>query len=323
MRMTTHVRTLMRDADPAPRERHGGGERAQADLERMLRLGHLSAVTEERQPRQAARPPRRRTRLVPALAAVAACAAAAVAYLVLPLGSGETGYAATPPPLRYTHASTSVPAGSMLERLADRVDELREPAGPVSRVHQREWSLDTRIYADDSVTSEMVEQEYRRVLRPDGSGTTWWTDEDGDTGTNPYSWDPAPEDPEAFTTWLFSRPGDVGFGNAMGADQITGDLLRSQALIPAQRAALLRALAELPGLTYDGEVTDRAGRVGQAFSSESDSGGLPSRYTIIVDPDTGTILGQEQTLTETPGKLNVPIPSVISYTVYLSAELTS
>ena len=35
-------------------------------------------------------------------------------------------------------------------------------------------------------------------------------------------------------------------------------------------------------------------------------------------PATGSVLGQEQLLTETAGKMNVPIPSVIEYRCYLS-----
>lgn len=63
--------------------------------------------------------------------------------------------------------------------------------------------------------------------------------------------------------------------------------------------------------------------MGQAFSAESSRSGLPTRYTFIVNPSSGTIQGQEEMLTKTAGKLNVPVPSVIGYTVYLKAQHTA
>lgn len=86
------------------------------------------------------------------------------------------------------------------------------------------------------------------------------------------------------------------------------------------RAALLRYLASTPGLTFDGSVVDRAGRQGLAFSVESDYSGLPTRYTAILDPDTGTLLGEEEELTSRAGKLNVTVPCVIAYTTFLGAQ---
>ncbi|MGK5672170.1 hypothetical protein ACSNOB_04910 [Micromonospora sp. URMC 106] len=91
-------------------------------------------------------------------------------------------------------------------------------------------------------------------------------------------------------------------------------------LNPAQRAAALRLLADLPGITAAGTVTDRAGRPGEAFAILSDAHGLPAQYTVIVDVATGALLGYEQMLTTAAGKLNVTIPAVISYRSYLAAE---
>ncbi|MEU1756863.1 hypothetical protein ABZ436_29990 [Micromonospora matsumotoense] len=41
---------------------------------------------------------------------------------------------------------------------------------------------------------------------------------------------------------------------------------------------------------------------------------------MIVDPGLGALLGYEEVLTTTAGKLNVAIPAVISYRSYLVAE---
>ncbi|TYC68124.1 hypothetical protein EH183_40315 [Streptomyces sp. CB01881] len=64
-------------------------------------------------------------------------------------------------------------------------------------------------------------------------------------------------------------------------------------------------------------MTDRAGRPGIAHSASSAESGQPTRYTFIIEANTGSLLPQEEPLTETAGRLNVPVPSVISYTVYL------
>jgi hypothetical protein len=85
---------------------------------------------------------------------------------------------------------------------------------------------------------------------------------------------------------------------------------------------MLRYLSTVPGLTVLGQVTDRAGRSGVGFAVESDYSGLPTRYTVIIDPDDGRLLDCEETLTTTAGNLNVPIPSVISYTVLVSSRYT-
>ncbi|MFD9434161.1 hypothetical protein [Streptomyces sp. NPDC060002] len=311
--MTEEVRTLMQDADPA-RDILGDAQRARNDLERIMRVAavtaHLPAARRGRKPQ---------VRL--GLALGAACAAATVALAVLPQGSGGSAYAATPSPLHYTTVSTTLSPSAMLKRIAEQAATLREPTGPGSRLHYNDWSLNTRVYADDSVTSEIVAEDHQTVTRADGSGTERRTGEGKHTETYTTKWAPAPADPAALKAWL--NRGNVPFTDAMGAAETTGELLRNQALSPVQRTTLLNAIAELPGLRFDGKVTDRAGRVGQAFSAESSRSGLPTRYTFIVNPFSGSILGQEEMLTKTAGKLNVPVPSVIGYTVYLKAQHTA
>jgi len=59
-----------------------------------------------------------------------------------------------------------------------------------------------------------------------------------------------------------------------------------------QRAALLRVIAVLPGLTYGGPATDRAGRPGIAVWAEE--GGV--RITLIVNRTTGELLASERSI---------------------------
>jgi hypothetical protein len=93
-------------------------------------------------------------------------------------------------------------------------------------------------------------------------------------------------------------------------------------LPPAVRAAVLRFVAATPGIRLTGHVTDRAGRPGIAVSLDSDYSGLPTRYTLIFDEHDGRLLGDEEMLTTTAGKLNVPVPSVIGYTTYIDGHYT-
>ena len=123
------------------------------------------------------------------------------------------------------------------------------------------------------------------------------------------------------------RPGRAHWSLGVGHPTANGvaerlvavtDLWKQQAPPPALQAAMLRVLATQPGLVNRGTVTDRAGRTGVAVSIDSSYTGLPTRYTLILDPTTGMLLDYEEMLTTTAGKINVPIPSVVSYTVWIN-----
>ncbi|WP_322755013.1 hypothetical protein [Frankia sp. Cas3] len=84
-------------------------------------------------------------------------------------------------------------------------------------------------------------------------------------------------------------------------------------------SAFWTILADAHGLVDRGSVIDREGRSVVAVSFDSDFGGLPTRYLLVADRTTGTLLGYEQVLTSKPGKLGVSIPAVISYQLWLAA----
>jgi hypothetical protein len=118
----------------------------------------------------------------------------------------------------------------------------------------------------------------------------------------------------------------VGHPSSLGPAETfvaVSDLYNEQPVGPELRAAILRLLATLPGLRYDGTTVDRAGRNGFAISTESDLSGLPTEYLLVFDPATGQLLDSEQILNKSAGKLGVPIPSVIAYTVYLDSRRTN
>lgn len=68
--------------------------------------------------------------------------------------------------------------------------------------------------------------------------------------------------------------------------QTTVDLMTAPTT-PGTRAALLRILADQPGITSEGEVTDATGRKGVGLSVSDDDG---TRYDVIIDADTAELL---------------------------------
>ncbi len=95
------------------------------------------------------------------------------------------------------------------------------------------------------------------------------------------------------------------------------DLRAQRAMTPALEAAVLRMLAAQPSIVSLGTATDRLGRLVQAVALDSAASGLPTRHVLLFDPTTGELLGAEDILTKSAGKLGVPIPSVISYVIYV------
>ncbi|MFF8024784.1 hypothetical protein ACFZDJ_27515 [Streptomyces sp. NPDC007896] len=256
-----------------------------------------------------------------------AIAAATIGTVVFGFGltnSSTSAYAATPPPLRYSQAAKAASAAVLLQQIEKQAANGRPPSpAPASgRIHWKSWSLFTREDTGGDAESTLVPQDYVVTVHADGTGTEQQTiqgrSETHSLGGSRLS-GVIPEKPKDFRAWLQSRS-NVSLSDPMGAAQAAGDLLQRQILGPQQRAALLQVIGQLPGLTFDGEVVDRAGRQGEAFSATSAGSGLPTRYTFIVEARSGQVLGLEETLTETAGKLNVRIPAVIDYRTYLSAE---
>lgn len=283
-------------------------------------------------------------------------AAAAVAGTGVGLGSEllgsptEPAYAATPKLLDDRMLGQGQPAAGLLTQLAAAAQDSGAVPGTggYGHVRQQSWSLFTRI--NGSQVSSAVIPEIRESWRaPDNSGRLivsyappefptdeyrrYWQSQgspgahvnievtDYQPGQFVAMWPgQPPQNPDELRQWLaVGHPAKNGPAETLVA---IADLQRERVLGPAMRASLLQILGELPRIGYAGDVTDRAGRVGSAFFIDSDYSGLPIRYMLIVDP-TGRFLSFEQILTSTAGKLDVSVPAVVGYEVYLVAEFAT
>jgi hypothetical protein len=337
-RMTSEVRRLVGPLDPVSEPLVGAEER-RADLQRIL-----ATTLPVPQPARAA--VRRRPMLLTAGFAAAALVLVAVVGVQV-VGLPQPAYAATPVPLAY--ASGGGDAAALLTGIATRAAGAPDPArtgtGTDEHLITQSWNLFTQIDGEQVRTAVVpVRTESWRSPNDSGRVDTRYGEPEFPTGSSRLSWrlkgspgGEASPQTEHFaagqfpTMWRGASPAtsDLTGFLAIGHPAKNGpaetlvavtDLADERLLTPALRAAALRAVAKLPGLTYDGTVTDRVGRSGEAFSVVSDHTGLPTKHTLIVDPATGVLLGYESMLTTTAGNLDVRVPAVISYDTYVTAE---
>ena len=102
------------------------------------------------------------------------------------------------------------------------------------------------------------------------------------------------------------------------AFSITG-LNEDHTFNPAVRAAMIDEFAHAKGVVSNGDVVDRAGRHGVAFTGNGawDKGSYPQRETLIFDPNTGQLLSSEEWVLAL--EANGPLfnsPMVTGYTIY-------
>ncbi|MFC7935592.1 CU044_5270 family protein [Streptomyces sp. NPDC057387] len=326
---------LLRRANPVPADAppHADGpldRRGERHLHRLLHEQTISPPSRELPgPRS-----RRGVRLAWGLAATAVVAATALALL---LGGPSTPHAvAAPRPLVVRADATPVP----LDRLAERAEAAAEEGGPALRkgTHVRSWSLGmsddappvtlpeervVRWTADGRHTELVVATDPRHPGRPvlgeDEDGNPRQV-EDGhvisDT-TYPPSWSDAPPHsrPPHDADRLRAYLEEAGHTGSMDTSQLldaTGLLLDNWTLGARESAALVRLLADTGGLRPAGQVTDRLGRRGEAYVHD----GTGLRRMLIVNPDTGAVLGLETTFTRAQPEYGVAAGDVMEYSAW-------
>jgi len=249
------------------------------------------------------RRPRRRLALMGAAAAVALGVAVSGILPGVISGQGATAPAAAIPMLQYA-VPEGVDAAAELERLAVHVRENATPdptPGPYSYTHYREstWSSEDR--GDGVIERYPLETERWTWVAADGTSRTRQIT-DGVPGTY-KDW---PAEGHGTRMDLSGTPEQV-VRRITGAEpedrdgwelieQYLSDVKRYGQFSATERAAFFDALATTDVASY-GEVTDRAGRKGVAFGSTFEHDNLIDEHRIIVDTDTGEILGSEDVIT--------------------------
>ena len=125
-------------------------------------------------------------------------------------------------------------------------------------------------------------------------------------------------DPDALWERLES---DAEEGGSSRYDRMftrVGDSLRETAATSAQRAALYEVAARIPGVELLGRVTDRSGRPGLAVARVDEANA--TRHTLIFDPETSQLLGEEQAVVA-GNAFGYPAGTVVGYATYEPAAI--
>ncbi|WP_067178559.1 CU044_5270 family protein [Microtetraspora niveoalba] len=121
-----------------------------------------------------------------------------------------------------------------------------------------------------------------------------------------------PEDAEGMRAYLYSRehgdrPADAAAWTAVG------DLLRETYMPAAQRAALFKAAATIPGVTVTEDAEDAAGRKGIGVGRVS----LGVREDIVFHPETYELLGERGIVVDEK-EAKAPLGSLVASTAQLT-----
>jgi hypothetical protein len=311
------------------RERRSRSTEEVAEMDDLQELRALRAEVPRREARAHARaaaaldarlrvpssaPRRWRPRiLIPAIAA-----ATTIAVLATAIGIGRGPEQAS--------------AATVLQDAARKLEAA--PATPLAAgqywyVEQRGHTLNTSAVSDDNSYSALMTTVHKLWVGLDGSGRIVRTDEDPQfvtpadrerwiaggsqplTGGGIDEQEPAGELSFAFGSRsltydelraLPSDPAELGpmvqtaavantWSPAWEQLDLIAELLRGAPLTPAQSAALYDVASTLPGIELVGPARDSLGRTGVAVAVTSNG----FREELILDPQTGQLLGEQQT----------------------------
>ncbi|MER5434949.1 CU044_5270 family protein [Streptomyces sp. NPDC002588] len=264
--------------------------------------------------------PVRRAWLRPALVATAVATAAAVTLVVLP--SSSEGGASARPPSRATV--------SLIEDIA-LAAEHEQPYGKV-RDDQFVY-LDSKVVSGEAADGKFTVSPLHRQelwLSVDGlhpglgreTGRGDW-DIPVDVKPGEEGWDVSPfynhvktlpTTADAMWDYLYdTAPKYSGQERYQAMFVLAGDLLQQALLPPEQSAALLRAVARIPGVTLTGDAVDAVGRHGVGVARKDPDN--PSRDEWIFNKRTYEFLGERSVATDDFS--NVRKGTVISTTAVL------
>ncbi len=306
--------------------------------------------------RRADRAPRRVRRWVAAAAGVAAAAVGGTVLALLPLHDPPAAVASgSPPMLAYPvtpeelAAGGGEPARDTLLALADAAAAHPdpEPAGDVQHVLAQAWYLSTVVGGDGTATSTVDPVVRQTWLSPDGSlvATEWRGQHLGEDGllaaidTTPAdaavdripagTFDPGlftamSDDPATLRAELLEAAGGAAIGCGPDTTSAAWCLYQAAAIVSdgyvlpsAFESTLWTVLADEPGVTLAGEVTDRTGRRAVALGVPGGPPtGIEAVQVLLVDAGTGRMSGHEEvTLRSEPAGIDEPTVTQFRYVV--------
>ena len=215
-------------------------------------------------------------------------------------------------PIAYQNANPAPPAAEQLRALAARLTDAPYDAqtGPF-RYHQiKDWGDPLMASPEGFAMSFVVDQEtweftdnsiWSRLTQlapqfPDQASRDYWVHHGGpwsakppvDTSFPPIGEAALPTDRAGLVTFM-----NVRYGVGAALKQVD-TIYRRYVPTKATRAMVLDILADLPGLGWRGEVTDRNGRAGLAVTY--DDVAHDEQWLLVFDPRTGALLAKELVL---------------------------
>jgi hypothetical protein len=254
-------------------------------------------------------------------------------------------YAATPSLLRFRMPVNPPDPVTLLGQISTAAERsgLRG-SGDYEYIHIQGWSLTRPEFMnrgrwsldpyDSQVWRRVSDNSGRSIFRTPDMATRSDDEAAATYGPGELPTFPLATDPDALRLQLTDTTitSNAGRYSPMG---VVAVLAEHRVLPPAVRATLWQIVAELPGISYAGQVTDRAGRTGEGFSMPYDALAGPARDTLILDPATGELLGFERVLESITNPdhlslstdhfegapLTIQTPAVVHYVAFLASEL--
>jgi hypothetical protein len=344
---------LLREANPVSGDEGPFRDRPldAAAEHRLARLRDGSRTPDSRTPDSRTRDSRTRgtdrfrLRARHSVLAGAAAALAAVLLVVIPTGGNPAVAVAAPRPLVVERNTAPLPLAEVARRA--RLAQARNGT-TAARMgsHYQSWSIGlwsggdapppitvpeerlTRWNADGSRTDIVVATDPSHPGEPvivgddnrtvsDGTVLQNTTDLPGALGTTTFV-DPPPHDPAGLRRYLLTTLGAPGVGTSTTAllEDLRG-FLYDWTPGTRENAALASVLAKTSGVRPAGAVVDRLGRHGQAYTYTPPGPGNAIRYLLILDPDTGAVLGIETVYTRAVGEYKIKAGDVLSYEAWI------
>jgi len=313
------VRALIASVDPARKAAAPPPTRSAAEL-----IARADALSQVRADALTAPPGRGRIRhRRPARAGRLVLTAAALVVAIVAGVTGQRLGTQRPPsavdgrwsdgvvvaPIAYQNADPPPPAAEQLRALAARLTDAPydTQTGPFRYHRIKDWGA-TRMVSPEGFALSFVEDResweladnatWSRLTQlapqfPDQAARDYWvhhggpwTDQPPVDATFPPSGEAVlPTDRAGLVTFM-----NVRYGVAAALKQVD-TIYRRKLPTTATRAMVLDILADLPGLAWRGEVTDRDGRTGVAVTY--DDVAHDEQWLLVFDPHTGVLLASE------------------------------